>query len=455
MLKYSTSLLTLALLATACGPYSLEDEEWNEPKDDGEVSSTQQARVQAPAISASGATISWAGVPSADGYNVYLDDKYITTVEATSYVAQASGVYYVTSFDRDVNPTSYSGKSNTVDVTVGAATPEPMDGRPAAPQISANGAVVSWPAVASATGYNVYFNGDYATTVEGLEYTATQSGTYSVTSFNKNANPTTYSVQSNEVQVTLGGVVASGEYEEVFFDGFDGSTLSSNFSNPWTSVPGRAVSFSAQPCSQQGGHLELTIQKIGDEHVACYLASNRKDFGPGDDSTMKIEYRADVSQVKARGAWFAGWMYVTNGNGARDNDSTTGMETDVFEYMPTYDSAYNVAAHDGASTEEWITANSTFGVDLRTPGFHTYGVEWNKHCQVFTFDGQKVFTSRSPLSTAKVHSIMLTMEAETGLQWGFWDVGDFTENLKTAPAVGKMDWVKVSQKDGADASLCD
>lgn len=355
---------------------------------------------------------------------------------------------------------------------------------PDAPVIYRNGNTITWPPVPNADGYNVYFNGQYSVTIETNSYTASVSGTYMVTSFDKGTSPTSYSVSSNDMDVTVndaatpatpatedstdtpqseiqpvasqtpppstGGLV----YSTTFRDDFNGPTISSKWTTPSWQAPDRDAKNSLQPCKQQNGVLHLAIEQVGDERLACYMSSSISSFGPGSDKTMKIEYRADVSQVKARGAWFAGWMYVVSGSGAFDGNPSTGMETDVFEYMPTWTGAYNTAAHDGSSSEKWIDPKNELAVDISEPGFHTYSVEWNKNCQVFSFDGQPVFTNRELISTAENHSIMLSMEAQTGTQWGMWNVGSFAENLRDSGAVGKIDWVKVSEAPGF-ANICE
>ena len=251
------------------------------------------------------------------------------------------------------------------------------------------------------------------------------------------------------------------EYGEIFRDDFDGDSVSSNFFVPTWSIPGRAAVNNINSCSQSNSVLSLSIKNVGNESQACYLFSNIGDIGPGDDSTIKIEYHANVSGVKAKGAWFAGWIYPKglNPDGshpAEDNNPATGAEYDVFEYMPTWDTAYNTAIHDGGTEQQWIYGDLLNGIDLKADQFHTYSMEWNKDCVVFSIDGIPVRASTSPLiSSAKKHAIYLSMEAQTGKQWDFWDIGDFRQNLDQNPTVGKIDWVSVSRKAGVDPNLCD
>jgi len=251
------------------------------------------------------------------------------------------------------------------------------------------------------------------------------------------------------------------QYTEIFRDDFDGNSLSSNFFVPHWQIPNRATVNNRKSCSQSGGILSLDIKNVGDESQACYLISNIGYIGPGEDSTIKVDFRANVSGVKAQGAWFAGWVYPKGVNPddshpAEDNNPASGAEFDVFEYMPTWGTAYNTAIHDGGSEEKWIYGDLLSGIDLTDNEFHTYSMEWNKDCVVFSIDGIATRSSNSPLiSSAKKHAIYLSMEAQTGVQWALWPVGDFQQNLNDNPSTGKIDWVSVSRKNSIDANLCD
>ncbi len=271
-----------------------------------------------------------------------------------------------------------------------------------------------------------------------------------MTSIDRDTNPYSFSIMSNVVQVTAG-------YATIFSDSFDGSTTSSNFYVPtWTSGNRFAVN-NKDACSQGGGKLKLSVKKVGDQHHACYLISHQT-FGPGSDSTIKIEYKADVSNVRAKGAWAAGWMYALGKNSqgvdyAADGIASTGSEYDVFEYSPAWNTAYNSAVHDGRSDDpsKW-----TDGKGVQT-GTHTYTLEWNKQCQVYSVDGVRQFKVTNPkfISQNTNHHIMLTMEAQTGTDpLTGQPVGNFADNLTKNPALATFDSVTVAKKTSIDANLC-
>ena len=257
--------------------------------------------------------------------------------------------------------------------------------------------------------------------------------------------------------VTIGTSSGGGErYNTIFWDGFNGNSISSNFKLANWTIPNRDTTNNINSCSQSNGKLNLSIKNVGNQRQACYLISKRK-FGPGNSSTLKVEYRANVSQVKARGAWFAGWLFALGGNNSFDGNKNTGAEYDVFEYMPTWNTAYNTAIHDGGSVnlQQWIYGGNIHGIDLRKNRYYTFGVEWNKNCMVFTIDGKRVRTNTSHVSKAKNHTIFLTMEGQTGTQWGTWNVGSLKNNIANGnPATGRIDWIKVLEKKSIDPHLC-
>lgn len=161
-----------------------------------QIVETPETPFGAPVIRVDGNTISWDAVGQAEGYNVYRNGGYLTTVVSeTSYNATQSGSYYLHAFDRDTTPIRFSSRSNEVDVG------DSSTDRPSAPTIRATGTTISWNSVGSATGYNVYGNGRYLTTVSSTFYVASESGTYYVHAFNKNATPTVFSTRSNEVTI--------------------------------------------------------------------------------------------------------------------------------------------------------------------------------------------------------------------------------------------------------------
>ena len=136
----------------------------------------------APVLTLDGSVVSWAAVAHATGYEVYIDGDKAATVTETRYELNitAAGRYEITV--RAVTAEDgyeSSAASAAVVYTVTVATTEKLD----APVLSISGNAVTWTAVAHATGYEVYVNGDKAATLTVAEYVldATEDGTYVVT----------------------------------------------------------------------------------------------------------------------------------------------------------------------------------------------------------------------------------------------------------------------------------
>lgn len=276
------------------------------------------------------------------------------------------------------------------------------------------------------------------------------SGTYTEQLFNSS-----WSQIGPNRTVTISGPSGGTSYSQIFREDFNGNSISSKFKLANWSIPNRDTTNNINSCSQSGGKLNLSIKNVGNQRQTCYLISKKNNFGPGDSSTLKVEYRANVSQVKARGAWFAGWLFPLGGNAATDSNKNTGVEYDVFEYMPTWNVAYNTAIHDGdINLQKWIEPKKDYGIDLRQNKYHTFAVEWNKNCMAFFIDGRRVNTNTSHVSKAKRHTIMLTMEGQSGTQWDTWNVGSLQNNINNYPATGRIDWVRVSEKASIDPNLC-
>jgi len=175
-------------------------------------------------------TLSWAAAlddEGVTGYNVYRDDRYLTTVAETRYVAElgAGGTtsFYITAFDTpsDGSARGFSNRSPIATFSRGTVAPEPDAGSPgpvpAPPPVdttrpptvtglvsraaSRDGVSLVWSAsAADIVGYNVYRDGDYLTTVNGTSAftdtrlpAAAESVIYNVVAFDDVPNFSPYS----------------------------------------------------------------------------------------------------------------------------------------------------------------------------------------------------------------------------------------------------------------------
>ena len=139
-------------------------------------------------VNGSALTLSW-GASTDDeavqGYNVYQNDQYLTTVLEPVYQgtidASATFNWYVVAFDIRQNFSEQSNRlrypdTGPVDTTIPPSVPTQLSGQTsegAANQLNAN---VSWQASTDdqqVAGYNVYLNGQYQTTVFDTTYATT------------------------------------------------------------------------------------------------------------------------------------------------------------------------------------------------------------------------------------------------------------------------------------------
>jgi len=182
------------------------------------------------------------------GYNVYRDNEYYTTVRSTNYTDSsvspgATHRYQVTAFDAAEN---YSPISSSARVTVPSSSSNSIgqtqnndsgnSGAVSAPTglrvsvLSSSRLQLQWSEVANASGYNVYRDGDYHSTVRSAttfrdSVSSGRDYRYYVTSFSDNNQ---HSARSTEVVGNSSG--GSGEPSAQVLDD-DTSNTSSNTSS--------------------------------------------------------------------------------------------------------------------------------------------------------------------------------------------------------------------------------
>ncbi len=267
------------------------------------------------------------------------------------------------------------------------------------------------------------------------------------------------------------------------FTGSSGSPAASHWMTypAWSSGPRpgdyywRDAVNSPNECYHDGsGNLVLRTRYVNGERRACYLTTgdNGDDpsrwhtFGPGSKGTY-IEFRANISKMKAFAAWFAMWLMSPNNT--YDGKTNTGTEIDVMEYVPFTGPNYSLMNlfHSavwwgdakgtgsaeppaGNAVDDWGQINAGYwGADLTQNAFHTWGVEWYDDKQVFYFDGHPFWTNDRGVSNAEVHTIRLSIEIQNGNPYNLWGhpVGKFEDNpASRLPSHALVDYVRVYDK---------
>ena len=276
-----------------------------------------------------------------------------------------------------------------------------------------------------------------------------------------------------------------GSWALIWADEFNGATDSPAaihwFSGPaWAAGPRPGDHFwrdavtSPDECYHDGqGSLVLRARYFDGERRACYLTTgdNGDDpsewltFGP-QSAGLYIEFRANLSQMRAFAAWFALWLMSPNDT--YDGDLSTGSEIDIMEYIPFVGTQYSLMNlfHSAVWWEQpdghvepppgspyvddygQISAPA-YGQDLTVDGFHTWGLEWYEDSQRFYFDGNLFWTNTDGVSTAENHAIRMTIEIQNGDPYNLWGhpVGAFEDNDATRlPSQALVDYVRVYRK---------
>ena len=432
--------------------------------------------VNAESVDGSSIIVSW-NTPfddvGVDGYNVYRNGSYYSTIYgSTNYIDRNtnSGTAYqyaVVAFDAARN---YSTLSATASAnSSGASTSGAVSGQnvaagtPAAPgnlsvnAIDNSSARVSWNAPSGgATGYNVYQNGSYISTVKGgTEYVATSLNNGSNYSFYiVSIRGNNYSGRSSSVSFTMNGGsgasattqsnagsspppqnsgstgsnssnVASG-YQLVFSDEFNGGGINSarwNTSYRWgpnwtinneeqyyvdtLNNPG----FDVSPFSNDGSNLTISATRTPDylrgrSNGKSYLSGAMTTYGKFRMTYGYVEMRAKLPRGK--GLWPAFWLL-------HEADDKNKPEIDIMENLGSNTSVVYQTYHffnngNLQSTPTYQASGADYASD-----FHTYGMKWEPGRITWYVDG--VATNTYASGNVPSESMYILVNLALGGSW--------------------------------------
>ncbi len=464
---------------------------------------TAPGNVRAQINSSSSATISW-NAPSggAEGYNIYVDGSYNTTVKGrTSYTANnlsSSRTYEfgVVAFRND----EYSTRSSSVDVrTSGSSSPSaPTDssppppsndnssgstatGRPSAPTglsasvNSSSSATLSWNAPSGgAEGYNIYRDGSYNTTVKGgTNYTAnnlssSRSYEFSVVAFRGDD----YSTRSSGVTVRTNGSSSQpasppppsnndsnnsndsgavpANYNLVFSDEFDGNGVNSskwNTSYRWGADfiinneeqyyvdTQRNSGLGVNPFNTNGSTLTIEATRTPDSlrsrvRNQPYLSGAMTTFNKFRMTYGYVEMRAKMPRGK--GLWPAFWLLHQTESGIRP-------EIDVVELLGdntnrAYQTYHYFENFNLRSTPSYQANGPDYASD-----FHTYGMLWEPGKITWYVDG--VATNSFQSSNVPSESMYILLNMALGGAWAGSPNGS-----TQFPAKFEIDYIRAYQR---------
>lgn len=172
-----------------------------------------------------------------------------------------------------------------------------------------------------------------------------------------------------------------------------------------------------------------------------------------------IEMRARLPQTQ--GCWPAFWMLLKNGPSYVRDESRTGGEIDIVEYVPGDDPnsvhfsahSYNATGEAGRNTgyvdpKTGVKHSYSNHTRVETPGdWHCYGMEWTHEFIRAYCDGKEYFYAPNPTPEKADaaawpfdQKYYVKLNLAVGGSWGGTPAEDFDV------ATYEIDWVRVYQK---------
>lgn len=452
--------------------------------------------VSASPLSDTSVRVSWNAAwddTGVTGYNVYRDNGYYATVSATNYIdtSVSSGSthqYKIAAFDAAQN---YSPTSNSAQATAsasgsitGAVTPSTdSNGAVSVPTglqvsvINGNELQLQWAQAANASGYNVYRDDNYLTTVNsstnlrdavewGRDYR------YSVSSFNSNNQHSSKSAEvvgnsagtsnaqaqapvqaaaqpQNDGNNNNSGGVPAG-YNLVFNDEFQNYSLdSSKWNSQYRWGPDLIINnerqyyvdtinqpdFGLSPFEFDGEHMTINAIRTPDwlkERAKWqpYLSGAITTYNKFTMRYGYVEMRAKMPT--GRGMWPAFWLL-------HNQDHDRRPEIDVVEllgHQPNvlYNTYHRFDNGNLVSTPSFQVSGPDYSAD-----FHTYAVRWEPGLLVWFVDG----IERNRFSDGNVsHEDMYLL---LNLAVGGWWPGD-PDGSTPFPARYTIDYIRAYKK---------
>ncbi len=441
--------------------------------------------VQAASLSSSANRVTW-NTPwddtGVDGYNIYRDGSYYSTVGATTnYVdygvnSGRSYRYSVVAFDAARN---YSVLSPDASVTTGSNGEQggapASGGRPASPsnvsaQASGNGIQVTWNAPGgSIAGYNLYRDNSYYTTVrDTTSYTDSnvdggRSYSYRIVAFttdsqfsplsssvtaSSNGGATTATLQNDDSSASSnasGGYAPAG-YTMVFNDEFRGGNVDPN---KWSSrqrwgpdwvVNGEQQyyvdllnepNFGYNPFQFDGENLNITASRTpdhlwGSANSQSWLSGVLTTYGKFKMRYGYVEMRAQLPA--GQGLWPAFWLL-------NQHDHENQPEIDVVEGVGRDPNTVYQVYHyyDNWNLQSTPSFPAT-GADF-SAGMHTYGMKWEPGRITWYIDGRE--TNRFESGNVSWEEMYIIVNLAVG---GYWNGS--ADSTTPSPSRLKVDYIR-------------
>lgn len=432
------------------------------------------------------------------GYNVYRNGQYFDTVQDTWYIdtavqSDSTYRYSIVAFDDARNFSQQSAEivantrgNNNQSASQTAAPPAPgSNAAPSAPEgvtgraLNGNSALIEWRKPAgNITGYNVYQNGAYITTVKGTSYTtpwiewgtdyrfhvvaidnnvrfspasATVTVNTSASNDSRAAQPqaSNDNTNNNASNNTNDNTPHAG-YRLIFSDEFRGSSIdTSKWNSRYRWGPDWIINnekqyyvdhlnnpdFGHSPFELDGENLTINLIKtpdwlLGSARWQPYLSGMLNTYNKFRMRYGYVEMRAKLP--RGRGLWPAFWLLHQHDNDRRpeiDVVEMLGQDTNVI-----YNTYHHYEGYNLKSTPSYEVRGTDFAND-----FHTYGVKWEPGLIIWYVDG--VERNRYQNGNVSWEEMYLLVNLAAG---GWW-AGD-PDGSTPLPAKMTIDYIRAYQK---------
>ncbi len=229
-------------------------------------------------------------------------------------------------------------------------------------------------------------------------------------------------------------------YKLVWMDNFNGNTIDTTYWTHEVAKPGwvnneKQRYTNAENAKVENGNLVLTARYENNEFTSARLITRYKKI-----------FTYGIIDIKAKlpagnGTWPALWML---GNNVKQVGWPMCGEIDIMEHVGRNPGVIHSSIHNKSG---YGATPYTGKITIKKPNdkYHIYSIEWTVDYITFFVDGRKVYhyqpESKTPENWPFDKPAYLIFNIAIGGTWG----GEVDKNI--FPAVMKIDWVKVYQKN--------
>lgn len=235
---------------------------------------------------------------------------------------------------------------------------------------------------------------------------------------------------------------ASGKYELVWHDEFDGAVLDETKWRHYALGKRRDAMNVKEAVTLDGrGHLVITTTRV---ETTDEQGRPKTEFRTGMISTRETYsttygyFECRMKMQRQIGHWSAFWINTPTMGNPIEDPARAGVEIDVIEYLRngSYGDKAQHTIHWDHKTPKYQKDHKSVVMPDIGEGFHTFGVEWTPDALVFYDDGVETWRTTKAIPRRDQHMII-------SLEIGKW-ADDITK--ARLPDSIEVDWVRVYKK---------